>query len=254
MKPVIDKATLQQEVWFKTWFDSAYYHKLYQDRNDHEASHFIDALISFLQPAYDSEMLDLACGSGRHSKQLAQKGFDVIGLDLALSSIRLAKQWETPTLRFRQHDMRKPFGSNCFDYIFNFFTSFGYFNDGRENYTVVGNIASALKKNGIVLFDYLNIAYAEKKLVPVEEKEIDGTVYHINRWSTDAFLYKRIAVQDAGMAQPLEYVEKVARFTLQDFKWFFAAYQLQVIKVFGDYDLNVYQPEHSKRLIILAKK
>lgn len=254
MKPTLDNATLQQEVWFKTWFDSAYYHKLYQNRDEQEASRFIDVLVSFLQPAYGCQMLDLACGSGRHSKHLAQKGFNVTGLDLALSSIRDAKNWETPTLQFHQHDMREPFGTNRYDYIFNFFTSFGYFKNDGENNTVVSNIASALKKNGVVLFDYLNVAYAEKCLVPVEEKGLDGTLYHINRWSTDAFFYKRIAVQNAGMTQSQEYVEKVAKFTISDFERFFAPHNLQTEQVFGDYDLSAYDSESSKRLIILARK
>lgn len=254
MKTILDNATLQQEVWFKTWFDSAYYHKLYQARDDQEASRFIDALISFLQPAAGAHMLDLACGNGRHSKHLAQKGFVVTGLDLARSSIRDAKKWETPILQFRQHDMRQPFGTNCYDYIFNFFTSFGYFKDDGENNTVVSNIAAALKNNGVVLFDYLNVAHAEKGLVPVEEKGLDGTLYHINRWSTDAFFYKRIAVHDAGMRQPLEYVEKVAKFTVTDFERFFAQHSLQSEQVFGDYNLNPYDTENSKRLIILARK
>src|SRR5215217_4687634 len=250
----IDTTILQQEAWFKTWFDSAYYHKLYQNRNNQEASSFIDSLLDYLQPAPGSRMLDLACGNGRHSKHLAQYGFNVTGLDLALSSIRDAKKWETPRLKFGQQDMRKPFGTDCYDYIFNFFTSFGYFKDEYENKIVVGNITNALKKNGYVLFDYLNLAYAERNVVPVEEKEIDGTVYHINRWSTDRFIYKRIAVHDAGLAQPLEYIEKVARFSLADFERFFATNHLQTVEVFGDYDLNVYDAAQSKRLIILAKK
>src|SRR5215203_5041601 len=64
--------------WFKTWFDSAYYHKLYQNRNDEEAKEFIDALLTELSPARGSTMLDLGCGAGRHSKYLATKGHAVL--------------------------------------------------------------------------------------------------------------------------------------------------------------------------------
>ncbi|HVG16677.1 MAG TPA: class I SAM-dependent methyltransferase [Chitinophagaceae bacterium] len=254
MKNTLDNPTHQQEIWFKTWFDSAHYHKLYQNRDDREASAFIDALLRHLQPLPGSHMLDLACGNGRHSKYLTQKGFNVTGLDLALSSISEAKIFETPALAFRQHDMRHPFGSNQYHYIFNFFTSFGYFKDESENYTVVQNIGRALKPNGFVLFDYLNVGYAEENSVPVEEKEIDGTVYHINRWSTDSFLYKRISIHEEGKSRPLEYIEKVARFTAADFERFFKFQGLQTVQLFGDYALNPYQPLRSKRLIILAQK
>jgi SAM-dependent methyltransferase len=254
MKTTIDKSLLQQEPWFKTWFDTAYYHKLYQSRNEQEASDFINALLHYLHPAPGSHMLDLACGNGRHSIQLAQKGFKVTGLDLAFSSICVAKKRATTSLQFRQHDMREPFGIACYEYIFNFFTSFGYFENDQENNVVMSNITNALKQHGFVLFDYLNVAYTEKNLIPVEEKELDGTLYHINRWSTDSFIYKRIAINEPGLQRPLEYIEKVARFSLCDFERFFSVHALQTVQVFGGYDLSPYNANHSKRLIILAQK
>ena len=119
--------------WFKTWFDTDYYHKLYSHRNDKEACAFIDALITKLQPNAGSSMLDLGCGAGRHSKYLAQKGFNVTGLDLSASSIQQAKRSENDFLKFTQYDMRIPFGKNKFDVVFNFFTSFGYFENEKEN-------------------------------------------------------------------------------------------------------------------------
>jgi SAM-dependent methyltransferase len=254
MNTIHDNTALQQEIWFKTWFDSAHYHKLYQHRDDREAAVFIDALLFRLRPAPGSYMLDLGCGTGRHSRYLAQKGFKVTGLDLARSSICEAKKCKIPSLEFRQHDMRHPFGVDRYHYVFNFFTSFGYFKNEEENNIVVGNISRALKPGGFVLFDYLNVAYAEKNRVPVEEKEIDGTVYHINRWSTNAFLYKRISIHEGGNIRPSEHIEKVARFTVTDFERFFNLQGLQTVQLFGDYALNPYQPSRSKRLIILAQK
>src|SRR5438309_821081 len=120
--------------WFKEWFNSPYYHKLYFERDEQEAAAFINRLIMHLQPVAQSTMLDVACGRGRHSKLLAAKGFDVTGIDLAPSSIAIAKQGEHEHLHFFQHDMRQPFWINYFDYAFNFFTSFGYFKTGREHY------------------------------------------------------------------------------------------------------------------------
>src|SRR5215211_5912070 len=122
MKPTIKSSSVQKLPWFKTWFDSVYYHRLYQNRNEKEACLFIDALIDELQPAKGSAMLDLGCGSGRHSKYFASKGYHVTGMDLAFSSIREASKHRHANLDFYQHDMRMPFGSRRFDYVFNFFT------------------------------------------------------------------------------------------------------------------------------------
>src|SRR6478735_1741975 len=127
MKELDNNALVQTLPWFKIWFDSPYYHKLYTNRNEAEAANFIDALVAALQPEQNAVMLDVGCGNGRHCRQLASKRFNVTGIDLALASIRMAKEHETEILHFYQHDMRQPFGKNCFDYVFNFFTSFGYF-------------------------------------------------------------------------------------------------------------------------------
>src|SRR4026208_1793194 len=89
--------------WFKSWFDSSFYHQLYAHRSETEAQRFMDNLIPLLEPSTRAKMLDLGCGAGRHSKYLASKGFSVTGLDLAGSSIRQAQQSSGDDLQFYQH-------------------------------------------------------------------------------------------------------------------------------------------------------
>ena len=113
-----------QQHWFKDWFNSSYYHQLYFNRDDREAEAFINKLIDHLQPSGDAKMLDVACGKGRHAMQLAEKGFDVTGIDLSEESIEEALRSENDRLHFYRHDMRHPFWINYYDYTFNFFTSF----------------------------------------------------------------------------------------------------------------------------------
>ena len=63
------------------WFNSSYYHILYKNRDYNEAEHFINNLITKLNIKKNSKILDLACGSGRHSIYLNKKGMNVV-LDL----------------------------------------------------------------------------------------------------------------------------------------------------------------------------
>ena len=248
------KTAINLQPWFATWFDSTYYQQLYRHRNDKEAEHFIDHVLAELQPADTSVMLDLGCGTGRHSKYLASKGYTVFGLDLAASSIRQAKKFTSESLYFLKWDMRNPFGKNNFDFVFSFFTSFGYFNSRVENSQVIKNMATALKSDGTILIDYLNASYAEDHLVPVEEKEIDGVWYHINRWADEQFIHKRIAILDRQQLSSAAYTEQVAKFSLDDFDWFFGKNGLQMTSVYGDYQLNEYDEQLSKRMIMTARK
>ncbi|HCY89433.1 MAG TPA: class I SAM-dependent methyltransferase, partial [Chitinophagaceae bacterium] len=78
------------QTWFEEWFDTPYYHELYAGRDSQEASAFVDQLIQYLKPAPGSVMLDVACGTGRHAIELADKGFDVTGIDLSQQSIEQA--------------------------------------------------------------------------------------------------------------------------------------------------------------------
>jgi cyclopropane fatty-acyl-phospholipid synthase-like methyltransferase len=86
--------------WFATWFNSKYYHTLYKDRNLQEAEVFVDTLVSHLALPHGARALDLACGKGRHSLHLKQKGFEVIGVDLSDESIAEAKLHEQDGLDF----------------------------------------------------------------------------------------------------------------------------------------------------------
>ena len=242
------------EPWYKEWFNSPYYHQLYFKRDEKEAADFIDKLVLQLNPEPMSKMLDIACGKGRHSVQLASKEFDVTGIDLSEESIQQAKNCETINLNFFVHDMRLPFNVNYFDYAFNFFTSFGYFDSRREHNNAIRTIAQSLKKGGLLVIDYLNVQYAELHSIPESQIEIEDVVYSINKWSDEEHFYKKIVVDDKIRQQSLEHLERVAKFTLGDFTKMLGDNSLKIQKVFGDYEFGEYDLYKSPRLIIFAEK
>ena len=241
-------------AWFKQWFNSPYYHQLYHERDEQEAADFINQLVDHLQPAEGSFMLDVACGRGRHSIQLASQGFDVTGIDLSIDSIMAAKENENDRLHFFVHDMRLPFWINYFNCAFNIFTSFGYFNTRREHENALRTIAQSLKPDGIFVIDYLNVNYAESHPGHDSEVEIGEVKYHINKWSDKGHFYKRIVVEDKAFEGLITHEEKVAKFSLDDFTEMLSRHQMQVQEVFGDYNLGDYNIDSSPRMIIVAKK
>jgi len=245
---------MSEQAWYKDWFNSPFYHKLYFERDDKEAAGFISRLIDHLKPLTESYILDVACGRGRHSRILAEKGFFVTGIDISFESIAFAKKYESQNLEFFQHDMRLPFRVNYYHYAFNFFTSFGYFKTRREHDDAIRTIANGLKPNGVFVIDYLNVHYSEDHLIYNETKKINGTDYEIRRWHDETHFYKKIMIHDPLLMHPIGFTEKVSKFSFGEFNDMLSYHGLQVQEIFGDYQLGSYDVRTKPRLIIVASK
>jgi SAM-dependent methyltransferase len=238
--------------WYQSWFDAPFYHLLYRERDENEAQKVIDKLLGTLDLAPGSRILDLACGKGRHAKYLSKLGFEVTGLDFSPSSIEFAKQFESETLSFFQHDMRLPFRINYYDAILNMFTSFGYFEKDRDHLRTLKWVAAGLKPGGKFLMDYLNAAYVRANLIEREEVERSGIHFAIERKVDERFVTKRVHFEAEGREWNFE--ERVRLYTASDFEQLFEAAGLLLQAVFGNYQLDVAPTHQADRLIMICQK
>ena len=133
----------QKTEWFQDWFNTTYYHLLYDYRDEEEAEYFMSSLLRFLKLTSKDTILDLPCGRGRHSLFLNAQGHHVVGADISENSIAHARHFENRSLRFMIHDMRDPLKER-YNAIFNLFTSFGYFENEETNARVLRNFKEGL--------------------------------------------------------------------------------------------------------------
>lgn len=238
--------------WFHEWFNSPYYHLLYNHRDETEAKSFIDQIIKYLHPNKTSAMLDVACGSGRHSIYLASKGYHVTGIDLSEESIKLAKWSQKENLHFYVHDMRTLFKENHFDYIFNLFTSFGYFDKKEDDILTLTAMKSDLKNSGTIILDFMNAKKIIHELVPFDEIIKDKVLFKVNRLFKNGFIEKNIEVNDEN--EKYHFLEKVRAIDLEMFTTYFDTCRLKIVDLFGDYQLNPFSEKTSDRLIMVLKK
>lgn len=241
-----------KKEWFSTWFDSPYYPMLYKGRDEAEARAFIDALLGALHLSPGARVLDLACGRGRHSVQLAERGFEVVGLDISENSIADAKAHEAENLSFYVHDMRRLFRPHYFDAIFNLFTSFGYFASEREHRGVIATAARQLRPGGIFVLDFFNAEKVVAKLVPSGSITVQNVVFDYAKTVENGYIVKRIQVQDGPASH--RYEERVRAYVLADFEEMFAAAGLRIKATFGDYALSPFVPAESDRLVLWGEK
>ena len=235
--------------WFEDWFNTKYYHILYKNRNFSEAKEFIDNISKYINFKKDSIALEIGCGKGRHSYYISQYT-KTIGIDLSSKSIEEAKKIENENLKFKLYDMREVYRYNYFDYIFNIFTSFGYFS-GDENIKVLSNIKKSLKKGGIFIFDFINCQKAIKNLKKNEIINIDDIKFKIKRYVDNNYIIKEINVIDNNYSKL--FVEKIEIIKFKKFKDYFYNLNMKIINKFGDYSLNGFDENKSDRLIIIAK-
>lgn len=238
--------------WFASWFDTKYYHTLYQNRDNIEARRFIENLIADLKIPKGKNVLDLACGKGRHSITLNELGYNVLGVDLSSNSIKIASQFSSDSLSFAVHDMRNTIEGKVFDAIFNLFTSFGYFDDESDNLSVLHAINSMLNEDGLLIIDFMNATHVINTLVTFELKSVDGIDFKIERNYDGKHIYKEIEFSDNG--EIFHFTERVQALTIDIFENLLSKSGFRILRTFGDFDLSPFDKLQSDRLIIIAQK
>lgn len=235
------------------WFDSPLYETLYAHRDDEEAQLLSSMIARLYPPDRYPDVLDLACGRGRHTLNLARLGYCMTGLDLSPRATSIAKdrlQAEGLPARFFTADMRFPL-PHRFNGIVNLFTSFGYFERDDDNITVLGSIRSMLLPGGFLVMDYLNADWVRDTLVPEETGSLPGMEYTIRRFIRGDMVHKDILLS-RERHDPMRFREQVK---LLDADWFREQLQAKgfvIDALFGDYDGARYDASGSPRLIISA--
>jgi SAM-dependent methyltransferase len=144
--------------WFEGFFDDEYL-RFAVDRFPAEATAAeVDLLVDAVELEPGARVLDLACGHGRHSVELARRGFAVTGVDLSAPSLELAAARAAEAgvaVRFERSDMRRISYEAGFDAVINMFTAFGYFEEA-ENRLVMERVAAALVPGGAFLMEVGN--------------------------------------------------------------------------------------------------
>jgi len=145
------KAWHEEDAFWTKWAPF-----MFHERRWEQAQEEVADIISLLKVSPGASILDLCCGPGRHSLQLARAGFCVTGVDRTktyLEKARKQAEKEALNIEFIREDMRSFCRPDTFDIVINLFTSFGYFEDINDDRRVVGNVYRSLKDKGVFLID-----------------------------------------------------------------------------------------------------
>lgn len=201
------------------------------------------------------KILDLACGHGRHSIKLKERGYDVIGVDINEKFLEVAREQaeeKSLDIEFRREDMRDLEYEEEFDIVLLIFTSFGYFYD-KDNFEVLKKIYRALKPGGLFCLDIPNrdAVMRNWREHEVTERE-DGLMVDRNSFDVDTgrILTERIILKGDERSDQ-EYWIRIYSFTEIREKLKDAGFEIH--SAFGNWKGENLSTENS-RMITIAKK
>lgn len=159
----------------------------------------VDFIIKALALKGNERILDLACGFGRHSLELARRGYSVVGVDITKAYIDDANaeaKKQNLNAQFILSDIRDIKYENEFDVVLNMADgAVGYLENDNENEKIFAVIAKALKKGGKHFMDVMNAGYADThfpcKLWDEGEKNLTLLKFEWNK-DTKILLYGQL--------------------------------------------------------------
>ncbi|MGA7871929.1 MAG: class I SAM-dependent methyltransferase [Candidatus Binatus sp.] len=249
----------QGSAWYVDFFRGDYlnvYGHMFTEERAEKESAFVASALDLKAGA---SVLDLCCGQGRHSVQLAKRGLRVTGLDLNPEYLELAKQAAKAgkvTIETVAADMRNIPYEDKFDAIVNMYSSFGYLESEAEDLKVLESAAKALKAGGRILLDMLNREWAIDNYIQNDwHKGADGTLY-VERRDLDlatSRMHVHFIVVDptGGRRESIGHIIRL--YTLTEMTRLLERVGLRMTAVFGGFDRELYEIA-TRRMIIVGHK
>ncbi len=209
-----------------------------------------------LQLKLGGYVLDLACGTGRHTIPLTQPGFEVVGFDVSFKLLKIAKQRGGKALV--RGDMRfLPFKSDVFNAVISVDTSFGYLPREADDIHCLVEVQRVLDQSGLFVIDIFNRDHLAKKyqgkdVAPVTLEYPSFVLVLKRSLSPDAeWLCDNWEVKDIASGETEVFVHRVRLYSQSKLEGLLSSTGFGVKSVFGGYEMQPHSPE-APRLILVA--
>lgn len=223
--------------WYATAFDGMSAEMAWTERTESE----IKRALTMLRPQGGERILDLACGTGRHSLELVRHGFSVVGVEISPELVEIArKDAEQQGLEatFIEGDLRELDFEGEFDIVLNLNDgAVGYFETDEENHRTFEVISRALKQGGQNLVQVPNVLYARAHLPQRSWIPSSGMVELVeHRWNKKD-RYMEGAMIPLRFGEVLESLDKRIEFrqrlyTVDEFREVYASVGMTLERVF----------------------
>ncbi len=239
--------------WFEEWFNTEEYLNVYRHRNDEDAEKLVRLILSNIRLNEGADIIDLACGSGRHSILFAERGYNVTAVDLSENLLNVARMTAENLgldIDFVNADLRNFCITSKFDLAVNLFTSFGYFESDKENFSLFSDACDLLNPGGYFVIDYFNAEFVKKHLIAHSEDSFNGQRIIQERKIVGDRVVKDITIANNGTRK--KYIESVRMYSNTELEDAIEKSGLNIYKTFGDFDGSNFDLNSSPRIIIIS--
>jgi SAM-dependent methyltransferase len=202
------------------------------------------------------KVLDLCCGFGRMSAELARRGLLVTGVDLTESYLKTAREeadYENLNIEYIRADAREYKNPGVFDAALNLYISFGYFSRREDDLLLVRNAFESLKSGGCFIVETLGKEIAVRDFVEAEWFDRGGltvlTQYEpLDSWT---FLKNRWILLKDG--KRIEKVLTQRLYSASELRSLMLEAGFASVEIYGDWDESPYNHRAAK-LIAVGRK
>jgi SAM-dependent methyltransferase len=217
------------------------------------------AIATLLKLPPSASILDVCCGFGRFSLAFARMGYRMTAFDLCtpfLDELRRNAFAETLQVTAFREDVRKFFTPKRFDAAVILYTSFGYFENERDDIAAMTNVFQHVRPGGRVLIDIYSVHHIRKNLVEVHEEEnfLSTKMRRINPFKTQwhsLWIDVEWAASNKQFAKTFKIGQRI--YTKSGIQHLLSASGFHNIEIFGGYRGEIYD-EHCESVIALAER
>jgi SAM-dependent methyltransferase len=231
---------------------------LFSEQRWENAPKEVEGIIALLGIEPGAHVLDLCCGVGRHSLEMARLGYRVTGVDRTREYLDLARQKaadEGLEVEFLEGDMRTFRRPGAFDAIVNLFTSFSFFEDPNEDKKVVVNVQQSLRPGGMFLIDLMGKENIARIFLQHDwHEEEDGTLMLQERKVSEDWSWMEnrwIQIKRSGKRK--EYIFSHRLYSATELKNLLKECGFNDVRAHGDFKGAPYD-QNAKRLVVLGRK
>jgi 2-polyprenyl-3-methyl-5-hydroxy-6-metoxy-1,4-benzoquinol methylase len=228
-----------KKQWYETLFEN--YAKTYEKESFTQGTigecDFIEQELNFDKSL---RILDVGCGTGRHSIELTKRGYCVTGVDLSKSQLALAREKaakENLTINFQKHDARDlPFNKEFNAAIMLCEGGFPLMETDEKNFEILKSVTKSLKDKSKFIFTTLNglfpLYHSVEKFCAASSVG-DNATYRSNTFDFMTFRDHNITeiVDDSGNKKILECNERY--YIPSEITWLLKSLDFKKIDIFG---------------------